>query len=96
MNHFIKLIGTICLTILYISLFCNACRKNDNGLSEKRINSEKYRYTITHSFRKVGKGDKVKYIYILLYQDQMITKKYQTTITVVENYLKILLPMSCI
>ena len=49
-----------------MSLGGNASCKDDGGLSEKTTNSEIYRYTITHSFRKTGEGNKVKLIYFLV------------------------------
>lgn len=56
----------ILVNLCCLSLVGDASCKDSNALSEKQTNSEKYRYTIKHSFRKTGKGDKVKLIYFIV------------------------------
>ncbi len=61
----------IFLNLCCISLCCNAICKNDTELSgkiESLASTEKYKYTITHSFKKVGEGEKVKQIYFAVPQ----------------------------
>lgn len=62
------------VVLFFVSLVGYASCKDTDSSSEKTTNPEKYKYTITHSFRKIGRGDKLKLIYFVIppsndYQD---------------------------